>query len=316
MKTTVRATLRLLLACGLLAACGTSKADDGAACEAGATRECVGPGACKGGQQCLEDGSAWGACSCGDPPGSAGSNGMGASSGADGGGSTSAGSSSGGSNTGGSTGGCQVNPPVFVLTASSDFAGKGLQIVSTGKKDGGELPGKFMVDSDGTGTTSMMVEAPPGEPAKRELHFTGSAHTGWGADVAVTFVDANTPIDVGFESAAVLLEVTGSITGGKVFAKMQTYDSFVPGCGCDPSPTADPTLACYGGYVTDLFVTSASGSGVLARDFYPQDFKPSPFGLHQTGPDFSQIINFSIVAQSDGAGPVSWDLWISRISIH
>jgi len=34
-------------------------------CAAGATQECIGPGACAGGQSCLPDGSGWGACDCG-----------------------------------------------------------------------------------------------------------------------------------------------------------------------------------------------------------------------------------------------------------
>ena len=35
------------------------------ACTLGETRECIGPGACKGGQACLRDGSGFGACDCG-----------------------------------------------------------------------------------------------------------------------------------------------------------------------------------------------------------------------------------------------------------
>jgi hypothetical protein len=34
-------------------------------CTRGVTRECVGPGACKGGQACLADGTGFGACDCG-----------------------------------------------------------------------------------------------------------------------------------------------------------------------------------------------------------------------------------------------------------
>jgi hypothetical protein len=36
-----------------------------ATCTRGQTRECVGPGACKGGQACLPDGTGFGACDCG-----------------------------------------------------------------------------------------------------------------------------------------------------------------------------------------------------------------------------------------------------------
>jgi hypothetical protein len=34
-------------------------------CVPGATQTCVGPGACRGGQQCLADGAAYGPCDCG-----------------------------------------------------------------------------------------------------------------------------------------------------------------------------------------------------------------------------------------------------------
>jgi hypothetical protein len=44
-------------------------------CEPGATRECVGAGACRGGQACLTDGSAWSPCDCGDSPGTGGAGG-------------------------------------------------------------------------------------------------------------------------------------------------------------------------------------------------------------------------------------------------
>ena len=38
------------------------------ACFPGATQACVGSGACKGGQQCLPDGAAFGPCDCGGVP--------------------------------------------------------------------------------------------------------------------------------------------------------------------------------------------------------------------------------------------------------
>ncbi len=71
-----------------LAGCGSgnttgdatsSAADGGAAvggaatavCVPGETRECVGPGACRGGQACARDGASWGACDCGEATGGA-----------------------------------------------------------------------------------------------------------------------------------------------------------------------------------------------------------------------------------------------------
>ncbi len=47
--------------------CGGSDTDNQrAVCNPGDTRECVGPGACPGGQECLKDGSGYGECDCGD----------------------------------------------------------------------------------------------------------------------------------------------------------------------------------------------------------------------------------------------------------
>jgi hypothetical protein len=43
----------------------TAEAPSAAVCTPGATQRCVGPGACDGGQVCLDDGSAFGPCDCG-----------------------------------------------------------------------------------------------------------------------------------------------------------------------------------------------------------------------------------------------------------
>src|SRR5260370_7170510 len=37
----------------------------GGSCVPGSTQACFGPGACRGGQQCLPDRSGWGPCDCG-----------------------------------------------------------------------------------------------------------------------------------------------------------------------------------------------------------------------------------------------------------
>src|SRR6185503_9792619 len=77
-----------IVLCGLSVACsskntGDSKESDeggagngGSLCSPGATRECVGPGACRGGQQCSSDGSMWSPCACG--VGGTGTGGVGA----------------------------------------------------------------------------------------------------------------------------------------------------------------------------------------------------------------------------------------------
>jgi hypothetical protein len=59
--------LVLAAALGALAFPGCSSEKDGSSasgCEDGATRECVGPGACRGGQECLD--GEWSACDCVD----------------------------------------------------------------------------------------------------------------------------------------------------------------------------------------------------------------------------------------------------------
>jgi hypothetical protein len=49
------------------AAGASPKPDAPKSCFPGATQACVGAGACKGGQQCLADGTAFGPCDCGPP---------------------------------------------------------------------------------------------------------------------------------------------------------------------------------------------------------------------------------------------------------
>lgn len=50
------------------AAAAAAPAASPSVCTRGQTRECVGAGACKGGQTCLADGSGFGACDCGPAP--------------------------------------------------------------------------------------------------------------------------------------------------------------------------------------------------------------------------------------------------------
>jgi fibro-slime domain-containing protein len=50
-------------------------------CTPGDTRECVGPGACRGGQMCDDDGAGWGDCDCGAELGGSGGGGTGATGG-------------------------------------------------------------------------------------------------------------------------------------------------------------------------------------------------------------------------------------------
>ena len=305
------AVTALGLALSGVGGCSSSQPKDGAAaCGAGDTRTCVGPGACKGGQQCSQDGS-WGDCLCENGNGTAG----GTTGGNGAGGSGTSGSDTGGSaiSSAGSAG-CHVNPVVIVSSVHSNFEGaEPLKVLGLGVANGGNLSGSWMADSDGTGTISMTVEPDPDEPAKRDLHFVGSSHTKWGGDVAVSFIDAITPINVDLTGLRLQLNLKGSVSGGSVQAKFQNYDSFVPGCGCDSSPTATPDTGCYGGFIAPLQAGTPpiSYSNVIDSP----TFMPTPFGYHKSQRlDSTQIINFAIVVQNTGAS-VSWDLWISDIVI-
>src|ERR1041385_2431857 len=62
---TSRGSLPVVLAAGLAAACGSTETPpaQGGSCSPGDTRECVGVGACRGGQRCGDDGR-WGDCAC------------------------------------------------------------------------------------------------------------------------------------------------------------------------------------------------------------------------------------------------------------
>ena len=122
-----------------LGGCSNSKGAGATACIAGSTRECVGPGACRGGQMCRDDGSGWSGCDCGNLPdaGSAeggNSPGMGGStsrsSTATGGANSSSAGGTGGSTgysntaTGGATGG----QPTSSTTAGTCFTGEDTQV--------------------------------------------------------------------------------------------------------------------------------------------------------------------------------------------
>ena len=99
-------TLGIFLA--LLARCGgdTNSAvpADAASCFPAETRQCVGPGACQGGQICNADGTAFGFCDCGADASVDGSGGAGAA-----GGAASGGASSGGVGGGPTDGGADVD---------------------------------------------------------------------------------------------------------------------------------------------------------------------------------------------------------------
>lgn len=62
---------RLLFLVLMLVGCSSEPSSSGGAggqpraCTPGSTQECVGPGACKGGQSCAFDGSGWSPCECG-----------------------------------------------------------------------------------------------------------------------------------------------------------------------------------------------------------------------------------------------------------
>jgi len=325
-----------------LGACGSSHAGAGAqanqagagagegpeVCQPGATQQCVGPGACSGGQQCAPDGSTWGGCDCGsEPGGGGGETGGGASGGSMSGGSANGGSANGGganggsslggsvasggvggNNTAGGGGGssCQPNLRAFLGTTISDFSGD-----EPLKVQGTPNGGSWVAESDGTGTISLTIEPSPYANANGEMamHFVGSSHTGWGGDAAVFFVDAATAVSAG-ANYGVKVQAAGTITGGTFYAKLQNPDSLLLGCGCDPSPAATDATACYGGFIQEAFLSPSLNDHQLPFSM----FEPSPFGYHARATvDINKLMNLALVVQNLGAS-VSWDLWITRVS--
>ncbi len=132
---TARASIASLLILGG-GACGSSDGSNlssGKECTAGATQSCVGPAGCRGGQVCLPDGSAWGACDCGGIDGGAGAAGSGAAGAA--GGAAGVGGAAGDAGVGG-TGGAGANGGA---SGTGNAAGIGGVSGSSGA-DGGAPP--------------------------------------------------------------------------------------------------------------------------------------------------------------------------------
>jgi hypothetical protein len=85
-------------ALAMAAGCDDTPYTDASACQQGDTRECVGPGACKGAQECLPTGLGFASCECADDGTP------------NGGGSGEAGTTSQGGTGGDAVGGMQTNP--------------------------------------------------------------------------------------------------------------------------------------------------------------------------------------------------------------
>jgi hypothetical protein len=170
-------------------------------------------------------------------------------SGASGSGSTTTGTAgsgvgAGGSGQGGGAANCTSTgvPAVAMMNEMiSDFegeAGVGVQGIMPG--------GMWAVDTDMTGMTDLKVESCG--TTGMGLHFTGTGHTTWGADVAAAFIDANAPVD-----ASQYTGVTFTIKGSKatpVLVKLQNPDSEPPFCQC--TGPAD----CYAGYAKTITVST------------------------------------------------------------
>lgn len=100
----------LLLVGGIIATdCSTDATSSNAACSAGDTRECVGPGACRGAQLCASD--AWSRCDCGRPHSGGGPGAGGEGGGVAGMGAATAGGEGGSSPADGSAGAPAVGQP-------------------------------------------------------------------------------------------------------------------------------------------------------------------------------------------------------------
>ncbi len=191
-----------------------------AVCEPGETQECVGPGACRGGQVCARDGAGWGACDCGEATGGAsgairtgGAANSGGAAGSPVGSSGAAGAANGGTETAGgaaeragaaNSGGAAGSP-----VGSSGAAG-----AASGGTAGAGGGGAFVPCDVGDGTVTLRViyrdftaEHPDFEPA-------------------VSGVETATPGLVGAElgeaGLPVLVSTAPTITSAETFAQWFT----------------------------------------------------------------------------------------------
>lgn len=173
------------------AACGSSKNDVGGktTCSPGDTRTCVGPGACKGGQTCGNDGS-WAACDCGGGGsagsgggGTGGASGTGGSGGADSG---AAGGGGAGGTAGSGTGNCPANLPGPTLVDLGKFCIDSTEVSVAQyqqflKAKNGDMSGQPSVCS---GNTSYDIGCPqepkgPNEPVRCISWCDASMYCAW-----------------------------------------------------------------------------------------------------------------------------------------
>lgn len=156
----------------------------------------------------------------------------------------------GGSGQGGGAAACTssgLDPVPTMSDMISDFdgeAGLGVQTVMPG--------GNWSLDTDKTGMTDMKVDACG--TTDNGLHFTGSGHTGWGADVGAAFIDANAPVD-----ASQYTGISFTIKGAQattVIVKLQNPDSEPPFCKCGGPADAPAYINCYAGYTKTITVST------------------------------------------------------------
>jgi hypothetical protein len=144
-----------------------------------------------------------------------------------------------------STGDCtSTGMPADTMMSAliSDFEGEAGTGIMVGSAAGG-----WTVDTDMSGMTDLKVE--PCGTTGNGLHFTGTMHTGWGADAAATIVSATTPVD-----ASQYTGITFTIKGAKattVLVKMQNPDSSPAFCQCGTT-AATQAANCYAGYAKTI----------------------------------------------------------------
>jgi hypothetical protein len=160
---------------------------------------------------------------------------------AGGGNTTGAGGAGGAASTGDCTSSGMPAEPMMSAVIS-DFEGEAGTGIMVGTAAGG-----WTVDTDMTGMTDMKIE--PCGTTGNGLHFTGTGHTGWGADAAATIIGANTPVD-----ASQYTGLSFTIKGAKattVLVKMQNPDSSPAFCQCGTTAASQATN-CYAGYAKTI----------------------------------------------------------------
>jgi len=188
-------------------------------------------------------------------------------------GTTTGGSTTGGSTTTTGTGGgskqvtyCMSSYPAPLPVTSamiSDFDGEGGVLVQS------IMPGGvWAVDTDGTGTPKELVpNVTSCGTTGNGIHFAGTGHTVWGADVAAAVVAQTQSVDVSSYSG--ISFVLKPVANTNLIFKVQNPYS-QPGCGLctDQAVGAPPPpvgTECYPGFIKNVSLVANDATPIVVK---------------------------------------------------